>query len=225
MDSYVITISRKFGSMGHAIALRMGDSLGIPVYDRSVLEAMEEGRKPFGLKTAAVSAAAETSAEDPAGDIMQTEPSVPEQEREEPAESSQSGLFSFFRKKSGDAQQLLFERQAADLRLLAAKGPCIIIGRCGDWVFRDYPRVMSIFIYAEDEVRVKNCMELLHTDEESARELIERQDCAREEYRRRFCPELLRETDCRHILIDSGKFGVENSADVLAALAKSLFSD
>ena len=212
MENYIITISRRFASKGHEIASLMSDALGIPVYDRSAVEArvqslqMEEG----------ISENPEKGEEG-------------SRERSRAEGGSRGLLMGLFhremREEVRDEAQLEFERQSEVIRSLVREGPCIILGRCADQIFEDYPRALHIFIYASDQERIRNTMEMLHTGEEEARALVQNEDRSREAYRRRFSTHPEDEVTGRHILIDSGKLGAEKCADILVQAAKYLFFD
>ena len=134
------------------------------------------------------------------------------------------GLFRReIREEIRDEAQLEFERQSEVIRSLVREGPCIILGRCADQIFEEYPRALHIFIYASDQERIRNTMQMLHTGEAEARALIQNEDRAREAYRRRFSSHPEDEVTGRHILIDSGKLGARKSADLLTQAAKYLF--
>ena len=206
MENYIITIFRRFASKSHEIAGMMSSALDIPVYDRSAVEArvqtlqMEMGRP---------------ESEEPASDKPRAEA------------GTKSLLMGLLRREGRDEvrdeAQLEFERQSGVIRSLAGEGSCIILGRCADRLFEDHPRALHVFIYASDEERIRNTMQLLHTGEDEARALVQNEDRAREAYRRRFSSHPEDEVAGRHILIDSGKLGVEKSADILVQAAKYLF--
>ncbi len=206
MENYIITISRRFASKSHEIAGMMSSALGIPVYDRSAVEArvqslqMELGKGESEEKTA---------------------------EKGRTEAGTKSLLMGLFRREmhdeARDEAQLEFERQSGVIRALAQEGSCIILGRCADRLFEEHPRALHVFIYASDEERIRNTMQMLHTGEEEARALVQNEDRAREVYRKRFSSHPEDEVAGRHILIDSGKLGVEKSADILVQAAKYLF--
>lgn len=208
MENYIITISRRFASKGHEIAGLMGSELGIPVYDRSAVEARVQS--------------------------LQTEYSLAEAGRERGREAAGAGSRKekarykrLFRRDAHDElrdeAQLEFERQSEVIRSLVAEGSCIILGRCADQLFENHPRALHVFIYASDEERIRNTMELLHTGEEEARSLVQNEDRTREAYRRRFSPHPEDEVAGRHILLDSGKLGARKCADILVQTVKYLF--
>ena len=206
MEKYIITISRRFASKSHEIAGIMSSTLDIPVYDRSAVEARVQS-----LLTEA--------------DLTQSEERASERLRTDSA--TKSLLMGLFRREmrdeTCDEAQLEFERQSNVIRSLVREGSCIILGRCADRLFEDHPRALHVFIYASDEERIRNTMQLLHTGEEEARAIVQNEDRAREAYRRRFSSHPEDEVAGRHILIDSGKLGARKSADILIQAVKYLF--
>lgn len=211
MDKYVITISRRFASNGHAIARRVGEMLGIPVYDRSEVEA----------RVSMLQADAEEVSDD-----LDFQDSGDTPSKQESGISILKGLFRRDNKEEApDPGRVEFDRQCEVIRSLAQEGPCIIIGRCADEIFLNDPCALHVFIYAEDSVRLKNSMEMLHTGEKEAMALIQNEDRAREKYRKKYAKNAGDELTGRHLLIDSGRFGVEESAKILVEAASYLFKD
>jgi cytidylate kinase len=223
MDNYIITISRRFASKGHEIAGLVGSMLEIPVYDRSQVEArvqtLQDLERPYEGR----------------GQVPERFHEEEEKERDAGKErmKAESGgrirWKGFLRREANPEQKdealLEFERQSAVIRSIAEEGPCIILGRCADQIFENHPRALHIFIYASVEERTRNIMQMLHTDEESAKALLLNEDRARDAYRRRFSAHPEDELSGRHILIDSGKLGVALCADLLVRSARELFLD
>ena len=208
MENYVITVSRMFGSRGHEIAARLGELLQIPVYDRSSVEALVPD--PGSLQNAGTEGEHSGRAE-------------------ETGAAPQSFMARLFRRDTRDhaaeEAQAMFNAQAEVIRGLAEEGSCIILGRCGDQIFHGKKRCLNVFLFAPDEVRIRNCMEMLHTDETYARTLIASEDRTRREYRKRFSADFPDEVTGRQLLLDSSVFGVEESARILASAARYLFYD
>jgi len=205
MDHYVITISRKFGSLGHEIANCLGKELDVPVYDRSAVEAEVQSLGLEAKKRA----------------LLQLQAKDQESSREK-----QGGIFWW--KKEQDTEEenqakIMFESQAEVLRGFAEKSSCVILGRGGDEVFRHYPKCLNIYLFAPDNVRLENCVRMLHTDEDTARTLMRREDRAREAYRNKFCKQGSDPTHGRHLLIDTSVFGVSESTRMIREAAEYLF--
>ncbi|MDD5868637.1 MAG: cytidylate kinase-like family protein [Succinatimonas sp.] len=196
MAHYVVTISRQFASMGRTIGLKMASNLGIELYDRDIVKHTAER---LGLEKGEVSHYDE-----------------------------KTGKRSFFLRDTYlfdfsvyDIHRNVFEVEKNIIQDFAKKESCIIVGRCADSILRDMPNVLNIFIYAPIEERLKNCVEQLGMDETSALEKIRKVDDARSTYRHKFCPECVSEFNDRHIMIDSSKFGVEGTANILTEIVKS----
>ncbi len=222
MDNYIITISRRFASHGHEIAAQMSSILGIPVYDRSAVEARVQSLQM------------ESGDDEPRDNSAENVHSRKSSHPKDGQKQKGKGLPDFrsfllgwlhrdVQEEIRDEAQIEFERQSQVIRSLVEEGPCIILGRCADQIFEDEPRALHIFIYASDEDRLQNTMKMLHTGEEEAKALMKNEDRTREAYRRRFSSHVEDEVTGRHILIDSGKLGVEESARLLAEAAKYLF--
>lgn len=196
MAHYVVTISRQFASLGRTIGLKMASNLGIELYDRDIVKHTAER---LGLEKGEVSHYDE-----------------------------KTGKRSFFLRNTYlfdfsvyDIHRNVFEVEKNIIQDFAKKESCIIVGRCADSILRDMPNVLNIFIYAPIEERLKNCVEQLGMDETSALEKIRKVDDARSAYRHKFCPECVSEFNDRHIMIDSSKFGVEGTANILTEIVKS----
>ena len=196
MAHYVVTISRQFASLGRTSGLKMASNLGIELYDRDIVKHTAER---LGLEKGEVSHYDE-----------------------------KTGKRSFFLRNTYlfdfsvyDIHRNVFEVEKNIIQDFAKKESCIIVGRCADSILRDMPNVLNIFIYAPIEERLKNCVEQLGMDETSALEKIRKVDDARSAYRHKFCPECVSEFNDRHIMIDSSKFGVEGTANILTEIVKS----
>ncbi|MCC8044142.1 MAG: cytidylate kinase-like family protein [Clostridiales bacterium] len=189
-DHFVITISREFASLGRTVAQRLSEKLGVEFWDRDIVEA---AAKRTGHSVSLVS------------------------DEEEKAKSS------FFLRKNYrmslttyNISDEIFETEKNIILDAASKGSCIIVGRCGDYILRDFPNHLSVYIYAPYEERLKNCVETLMMDEKTARKMIREVDMARTYYQRKYCPEIRSPRDCSALMIDSSRFGVEGTADMIA---------
>lgn len=197
MDNYVITISRQFASMGRSIAQEMSEILGIEFLDRDIVEATASR---MGYPVSVISGEEENTR------------SV------------------FFRRKfplGGGISSLkdeIFEVQSNIIRDIAAKGPCIIVGRCADSILKDYEHHLNVYIYAPYEDRLKNCTEKLHMDHKTAVKMIQEVDIARANYQRKYCPEEKSIFDHKDIMMNSSEFGVEGTARILSEIARARFT-
>lgn len=86
---------------------------------------------------------------------------------------------------------------------------------------RDRKNILNICIYAPLEARLQNCINELGMNEDKALEQIKTVDDARAAYRRKHCPECTSEFDDRHLMIDSSRFGIEKTAEILTDIVKN----
>lgn len=198
MEQYVVTISRQFGSMGRTIAAKMSEELGIEYLDRDIVEATAQ-RMGQSIKT--ISDAEETA-----------------------------GTF-FLRKKYPFNMGIysitdeIFAVQKNIIRDMASKQSCIIVGRCADSILQDFENHLNIYIYAPFEARLYNCTHELMMDEKNARKMIREVDAARENYQRKYCPEVKSVFDHKDFMIDSSKFGIEGTAQLLADIVRKKWGE
>lgn len=194
MDNYVVTISRQFASFGRSIAQKLSSELSVEFYDRDIVEATA---KRMGQPISVIS------------------------------DEEESSHPSFFRRKyplgMGEAniQDEIFNVQSNIIRDIAQRESCIIVGRCAGYILRDHPRILNVYVYAPEEQRLKNCVESLQMDLKTAKQMIKDVDRARENYRRRYCPEWKNIYDGYDLMIDSSRFGIEGTARILADIVRS----
>lgn len=191
MSKTIITISRQFGSMGRSIARRLSEILEIEFLDRDIVE---ETARRMGLPISVISEEEEASSNRFFKRIYPLGISVPSIKDE------------------------IFEVQKNIIRDFAAKGSCIIVGRCADAILKDEPDLLSVYIYAPYQARLENCTGLLGMDERTAKRMIRDVDTARENYHRFYIPDYTCPFDHRDLCIDSSRFGIEGTALLLAEL-------
>ena len=195
-ENYVITIARQFGSLGRMIGKQLAKELGIDYYDRELIEKAAES---MGLPVSSLA------------DL----------------DDKMSGTFQKMLYplgiSSSATQSKLFEIQKSMILEAANKSSCVIVGRCADYILRDHPNVISVFIYAEYEQRLANCISDLHIYPESAKTLIHDVDKARKLYHKFYTGCDFEGINGRHILIDSGAYGIDGSVQLLKAAARNKF--
>lgn len=166
MDNYVITIARGFGSGGKAIGMKLSEELGIPCYEREILD-MASAKT--GLNVGVfdlVDEKIKTNAVLKNVTKAKTEYSV------EPSD------------KRFVSDNNLFHIQAEIIRTLADTQSCIIVGKCADYILRNRKNVVSVYIEAPRATCVKSIMEKLNVPEKEAHKLIKKTDTYRAKYYR-----------------------------------------
>lgn len=198
MDNYIVTISRQFGSMGRTIAAELSKRLEVEYLDRDIVD---ETAKRMGKPVTTISN----------------------------AEESQSGNFLTRAYPLGNGmaelKDSIFEVQKNIIEDFAKAQSGIVVGRCSDYILRNQPRRLSVYIYASREERLKNCIERLGMDEKTAKRTIADVDNAREHYHRTYIPGYKDPFFGRDICIDSSSFGVEGTVDILESIIRKRFID
>ena len=131
----IITIGRQFGSGGKEIGIRVAKELGIPFYDKELLQ---EAAKKSGLCEKIF----ENFDERPKSLLYSI--------------AMDSYMFALPGSGVGDSlEQQVYLATFNTIRHIADQGPCVIIGRCADYALADYPNHLSLFISAPLEVRIQ----------------------------------------------------------------------
>ncbi|MFI3170769.1 MAG: cytidylate kinase-like family protein [Eubacteriales bacterium] len=167
MKNYIITIARTYGSGGKTVGKMLADELGIKYYDREILRLASDesgiSEALFGAADEKVSSASLSSLFRISKKTVLGEPLPPD-----------SDDFS--------SNENLFNYQSKIIKSIADEESCVIIGRCADYVLKDYKNAIRIFCYAPEEACIKRDMDLNgHSRKESAK-LIAEKDKNRGDY-------------------------------------------
>lgn len=193
----VIAISREYGSGGRYIAQELGKKLNIPVFDKEILSlaAKESGiSKEFF-----------------------------EEYDERP---TRSYLFSLMASLPGRSSLLdgyselplnhkVFLAQFEAIKEVARQGPCIIVGRCADWVLQEDPRLVKIFIQAPLEEKIERVVKYYGVEREKAAEKIKKTDKQRANYYEYYTSQKWGKREAFDLCVNSDKLGIENTAELL----------
>ncbi len=161
---YIITIARQFGSGGREIGKALAESLGIPCYDKEL-----------------ISLAAKESGID--AEVFKN---VDERATNSLLYSLSMGLYSFGNSFSttGDlpVNDRLYILQHQIIKKLAEEGPCVIVGRCADYVLKDRDDCINIFIHADMEYRKQRAIEIHGVAKNRAEQVVNKTDKVRANY-------------------------------------------
>ena len=197
-ERFVITISRQFGTGGHEIGAGLAQRLGVKLLDKQILN---EVASKFGMVEEAME---RIEARNPLwrDDFTQFY-------RQYMAGAEYNGL------EHDQTSHQLFEAQAAAIRKIAQEESCVIVGRCGFYIFRDHPNAVKIFIHADDDCRKQRIARRYNLSESDAAAMIVDNDYSRELYTKTFTG--LDWTDARNydISLNVRRFGINGAVDFL----------
>ena len=195
-DRFVISIGREFGSGGKYIGQELAKRLNIKCYDNELLEKVSNN---YNID-------------------MKTLESVDEKQK---SSYWYSFATNYVFSKEGEvhpisAEDNLFMKQAKVIEELYEKENCIIIGRCSDFILKDKPNVISVFIYASDmDFKLDRKKDLEKITVKEARQKITKIDKQRAEYYKRFTSQDWGDKNNYEICLDTSKIGVEETINIL----------
>ena len=114
----------------------------------------------------------------------------------------------------------LYFIQSDIIRHIADEGSCIIVGRCADYILRERPELLSLFIYAPLEERIKRISDLYDLTPNKAKERIMKTDKRRNTYYHYYSDRKWGDLENYHCSVDSSMLGVDGTVKFLAELAK-----
>ena len=201
----IICVGRQLGSGGHVIGQMLAKAFGATYYDREILNlaAQESGF---------------------ATDIFERN-----DERKGflrsflhlPLNNTSSGD-SFYH--NNFSQESLFQFQSDAIRKAAEAGSCVFVGRCADYVLRDLPNVVSIFVTAPMDFRIDHVAERDHCTREEARRKIEKGESERASYYNYYTGKRWGQAESYHLCVDTSRLGLEGTANYIAEFIKRLKS-
>lgn len=197
MEKKIITISREFGAGGRTIGHLVADKLGIPFYDGKLVEdiAKESGFAPKFVE--------EHSEHSPSGSVFSyafAPQGVP---------GIMNGL---------STADYLWNAQCNIILELAEKGPCVIVGRCADYILQDKADCLKVFIHADIAFRAHRIVEVYGERDQSPEERLKDKDKRRAAYHRFYTDMKWGHAQNYHITLNSGVLGIDKCVDILAQL-------
>ena len=204
MEKKIITISREFGSGGRTMGRKIAEKLGIPFYDKELVDqiAVESGFAPKFV--------------------------------EEHGEHSPSGsFFSYAFAPQGvpgimnglSTADFLWNIQCNVILQLADQGPCVIVGRNADYILKDRPDALHVYVFADVPYRAERIVRLYGESEKSPEQRLAEKDKRRrvnyqyytgrtwgaaQTYEMCLCTSMLGEEQCVKIIVDAIKISQES---------------
>ncbi|MCH5272874.1 MAG: cytidylate kinase-like family protein [Lachnospiraceae bacterium] len=200
----VITISRQYGSGGREIGAKLAEKLNIPYYDNELI-----------TRAARESGFAESvfeNAEKKATNSL--------------LYSIAMGMSSYGSQELGFSNLSLDDRiyiaQSNVIRKVAEEGPCVIIGRCADYVLKDMKNVVHFFIHASLPFRIERAVSIDGVEPSRAEDIIGKNDKRRANYYNYHSGEKWGVATNYHLSIDSSYLGIDHAVDCICTFLKEL---
>lgn len=203
-NNTVITIGRQYGSGGREIGKKISEILKIGYYDDELISL---AAKNSGMSSDALSDADEKAT----NSLLYT--------------LALGG--SLFSGNAALAYEMpindkLYIAQSDIIKDLASRESCVIIGRCADYVLKEIPDVINVFIYADIETRAARVATRRNITEAKAKDIIIKTDKQRANYYNYYTSRKWGRIENYDICIDSGKTGTQKAAEIIAEYAKAV---
>ena len=200
MTKQIITISRAFGSGGHTIGQEVAKRLGIPFYDK---ELVDEVAKQSGFHADFIKEAGEYA---PVSSSFLFSIAV-----------SPNPLSTMHTMSMADQ---LFVYQTNVIRNLAEKGPCVIVGRCADYILREREDALHVFIHADMAYRAERIVRLYGETKQTPDKRLAEKDNKRKVYYKHYTNRNWGDAQNYHLCLNSGLIGIDKCADIIVDVAK-----
>ena len=193
----IITIGREFGSGGHVIGKLLSEDLNIPFYDHELLD---RAAKDSGFCR-----------------------EIFENQDEKPTSSFLYSLvmdsysFGYSSNVMNDMplNQKVFLAQFDTIKQIASEGPCVIIGRCADYALEDHPNLLTVFIHANIDDRVRRISNLYDLTINKARDRIRKNDKSRSSYYNYYTSKEWGAVDSYDLCLNSSTYGIDGCIDLI----------
>lgn len=203
-ETFIITIGRQFGSGGREIGKKLAAQLGISCYDKELIKIAS---RESGLGKEFFEKADEKASHSIFGGLL----------------GLRSSLIDEIYSTHYLSNETLFKIQSDVIRDLAGQTSCIFVGRCADYVLKEHPRCINVFINADMNDRIKRISGMKEISEEKAREIIEKTDRKRAGYYNYFSNKVWGAAESYHICINSSVLGIDGTAGFIRDFAAKRF--
>lgn len=193
----LITIGRQYGSGGCYVGKLLANELGIAYYDKEILTL---AAKQSGISEALF-----------------------EQQEKKPTQSMLFSLAAGYPMRNDMSgfyidlplNHRIFLAQFEAIKKVAEEGPCVIVGRCADYVLRDNPNAVRCFIYADDTSRCERLVAHYGVEADKAADTIQKADKQRANYYNYYASGKWGELKNYNLAIDTGCVGVQGAVELI----------
>lgn len=200
MKKNIITISRQFGSGGRTVGRLVAERLGIPFYDKELVEqvALESGFAPKFV---------EEHGEHAPGNSVFAYAFAPQ------------GVPGIMNGMS--TADFLWQIQCNAILQLAQKGPCVIVGRNADYILKDRPDAIHAYVHADTAFRADRIVRLYGESEKSPEARLAEKDKRRKLNYQHYTGRTWGAAENYDICINTAKIGVEEAAELIISLVEN----
>ena len=200
----VITISRQFGSGGHEVGEKLARQLDVLFYDKALIA--------MAAKQSGLSEEVFANADEKATSSL--------------LYSMVMGSYSFGARVPGinemPINDKLFIIQSDIIKKAAADGPCVIIGRCADYILREHENCLNVFVHANKEDRIRRSVMKKDCEERKAADFVTKKDKQRANYYNFYSNKRWDDLQNYDISINTSRFTIDQAVELLVDAARKL---
>ena len=216
MDKIIVTISREYGSGGRDVGRMLAQQLNIPVFDKEIMHMAAERS---GLTTDFVEKRSEKVSSPFWHNMERLSVNVPNVRIHSGYNSLAvaKNMASASLKIRNDGDRLFYS-QAAIIREIASMGSCVIVGRCGGYILRDNPGLLSVFVRGSLEDRVKRAINTYGYSEKTALADVQKVDKCRGNYYHLYTQQQWGATNNYDLVVNTSYCGIKGGVNVIKAM-------
>ena len=200
-ETFVINIGRQLGSGGRQIGEKLSAEFGIGFYDKELIQLAS---KESGLGKEFFEKADEKSSFSFIGGLLGLRTNI----------NNEVYVNNYL------CNETFFKIQSDVIRELAGKESCVFVGRCADYILRDNPRCINVFITADTEDRIKRVAQTYQLSLDKAQELIVKTDKKRAEYYNYYSNKVWGAAGSYHLCINSSVLGMDQTVTFITQFIK-----
>ena len=191
MKKKIVTISRQYGSGGRYIGENLAKAMGVPCYDEKLIDMVA---KESGFAQSFVAEKGERMT----GSLLFN------------IASSLSFANNVFSTNNGvTLQDEIYFTQNRIIKELADKGPCVIVGRCADYILREREDCLNVFIFADNESKIERAEKYFNITREEATAVLKKKDKARANHYKYYTDQEWGMASNYDLCLNSGLIGIE----------------
>ncbi len=202
MKKTIVAISRAYGAHGTTVGSKLAALLGVPMFDKKILDLASERS---GLSSEYIGKLEENIT----GSFLF---------------NLAAGAYSthgFHHSYDVPMSYTAFTAQANAIQEIAKKGSCVIVGRCSDYLLRDDPDCVKVFLYAQREDRLAQCKREFGLDDKGAEQQLRKLDRNRSNYYKNFTGENWGDVYAHDLSINVTGIGTDGAVDVIMDYLKA----
>lgn len=198
----IITIGRQFGSAGREIGYKVAKDLGIKLYDKEMLD---RAAKESGICQELF----ETHDEKPTNSFLYSL-----------VMDTYSLGYSSGSYTDMPINHKVFLAQFDAIKKIADEGPCILVGRCADYALEEYDNVLSVFIHADLNARIRRIARIYDLTDAKAKDMINKTDKKRSSYYNYYTNKRWGDAVSYDVSLNSSLLGIDGTAEAIKRLVE-----